>query len=257
VVAFGSGSFHAIAGPRGWSATGGAFAQDGSSLIAELPMPAGATLRQIDVRGVSATEDVQRWGLSVLSGSTGGFDLNVSLDVPGPIGLRSGVLLNTPTVIGIGQSLTVALFDSNMFNLASGFIVQYDLPVTGFFAVAPRRVYDSRTATAGKLTLGQTRTISVANGVDGTVGVVPVGAKAIAYNVTVTGTEGGFGFISVAPGGVTPGEEPSSMNWDRAGATIANGLQVGVNANREINVRCGGVTGSATHFIIDVVGYYL
>ena len=122
-------------------------------------------------------------------------------------------------------------------------------------------MYDSRSAapTPGKLATGANRVVSVADGRNLTTGavtvpgLVPAGARAIAYNVTVVDTEG-RGFVSVNPGDVTA-FAASSINWATAGQVVANAGIVALSFDRIIKVFCGGTGG--THFIIDITGYYL
>lgn len=130
------------------------------------------------------------------------------------------------------------------------------------FAITPTRVYDSRrpnpAGLTGLISNGQNRTISVADGRDtnGDVvspNIVPVGATAIAYNLTVVITSGA-GNLTVNPGGITTASA-ASINWNTAGAVVGNASTVGISAAREITVLCGGAS-SSTHFIVDVVGYY-
>ena len=83
--------------------------------------------------------------------------------------------------------------------------------------------------------------------------IVPVGATVVAANVTVTGTTGSFGFLSIYPGGYAG--EASTINWFGAGQTLANGVALTLNGSRQLNVICNG--GGSTHFIIDVSGYFL
>jgi hypothetical protein len=83
--------------------------------------------------------------------------------------------------------------------------------------------------------------------------LVPVGATAIAYNVTVTGTQGG-GWVRVTPGDMNT-DGTSTINWTRSGTTIANGSVVGLDSERNVNVTAGG--SGSTHVVIDIVGYYL
>ena len=84
--------------------------------------------------------------------------------------------------------------------------------------------------------------------------VVPPGATAIAYNLTVTRTTG-QGYLSVEPGGtVEPGG--SAINWSPGLASIANASVVKLDSQRRISVFIGGPAATSTHFIIDVVGYY-
>ena len=130
-----------------------------------------------------------------------------------------------------------------------------------FHAINPVRVYDSRAAapTPGALTGGSDRIVSVrdarpdATGAVATVGVVPAGASAVAYNITVADTTGA-GFLSVNPGDAT-GFSASSINWSASGQLLANGLVVKLDASRNVRVFAGGA--GSTNFIIDVLGYYL
>ncbi|MGZ4673019.1 MAG: hypothetical protein ACXV8K_10205, partial [Ilumatobacteraceae bacterium] len=129
-----------------------------------------------------------------------------------------------------------------------------------FIPIDPKRVYDSRVIDPiGPLGGSATRVISVANGYTVSTAtvdlpdVVPVGAKAIAYNLTITKTVGS-GFLAVAPGDATA-LGASSINWFTSGMTLANGLVVKLDSNRQVKVFCGG--GGSTQFIIDVLGYYL
>jgi hypothetical protein len=125
--------------------------------------------------------------------------------------------------------------------------------------VNPSRVYDSRlpTPTPGKLAGGGARVVSVADARSTTTGLVtlanlvPSGATAVAFNLTVTGTTGA-GFLSIAAGDAAT-YSASLINWTNAGTTTANASVVPLDANRQVKVFCGG--GSA-HFILDIVGYY-
>ena len=133
-----------------------------------------------------------------------------------------------------------------------------------FVPVAPARVYDSRWGSVaglvlGRLSSGGSRTVSVADGrnLDSggvtAAGVVPAGAVAVAYNVTLADTAG-QGFVTVAPGGATA-VASSTVNWSGSGQQIANGLAVGVDGARAVKVFAGG--GGSTQIIVDVVGYFL
>ena len=138
-------------------------------------------------------------------------------------------------------------------------------PDTGgaFHPITPTRVYDSRAAapSPGLLTNGNNRLVSVADGRNGAgvvtaANIVAAGATAVAANITITGTTGGFGYLAINPGGNTV-EGASTINWFGAGQTIANGVTLTLNASRQLTVICGGGAGASTHFIIDIAGYYL
>lgn len=129
-----------------------------------------------------------------------------------------------------------------------------------FTAVNPTRVYDSRLGSGpgtGRITGGQERVTSVANGIDaltGSVsvpGLVPAGATAIQYNLTVVETSGS-GFLQVSPSDVT-GVTSSSINWYQSNQIVANGLVVRLGGDRQVRTSAGG---GSTHYVIDVLGYY-
>lgn len=152
--------------------------------------------------------------------------------------------------------LVVNLATSRLNSVRVGYIDPTPKP---FHPIAPKRVYDSRLiAPLGPLATGSDRVISVANGYvtdTATVDVpdvVPAGATAIAYNITIDNTVGS-GFLSVNPGdAATLGG--SSINWSQSGQTLANGLVVKLDTNRQIKVFCGG--GGSTNFVVDVLGSY-
>ena len=126
-----------------------------------------------------------------------------------------------------------------------------------FTAVAPARVYDSRLS-GGRLSNGQSRVVNVANGINvgsgavTTPNLVPVGATAIQYNLTIADTRD-VGYVQVAPGDATA-VTGSSINWTGPNQVAANGLVVRLDGSRQ--VKAFAMVGS-TQFIIDVLGYYL
>ena len=124
----------------------------------------------------------------------------------------------------------------------------------------PSRVHDSRKPSANPITsTSGPRTVSIADKIDATGAVVtanliPAGATAIAYNLTIVNTVGTNGYLAINPGGVTA-VSASSINWSAAGLTLANASLVPVSAGRQVTVICGG-SSTSCNFIIDVVGYY-
>lgn len=130
-----------------------------------------------------------------------------------------------------------------------------------FHPIAPARVYDSRAATPaqGVIVNRGTRTVSVADkrNADGSVNtanIIPAGATAIAANVAVTGTTDINNFC-INPGGDTS-HPASTINWFASGQTLANGVVLTLNANREVTIVAGAQGGSA-HVFIDVTGYWM
>ena len=135
-----------------------------------------------------------------------------------------------------------------------------------FHPISPARVYDSRgnmgATAAGPIAQTQSRVIPVGdarnlNGTIATPNVVPPGATAITFNLTVTGTTGAFGYLSLVPGDAAS-FTTSTINWDGPGKSLANGGTIKLDANRQVKVFCSDPAAiSSTEFIIDVTGYYL
>jgi len=121
------------------------------------------------------------------------------------------------------------------------------------FLPSPLRAYDSRTATAGIMAAGSTRTVSLASGVDlaGTAAIaVPPGASAAIVTLTATET-GGPGFLTIYSDSASQ-PATSNLNFTTAGLSIAVSTQVAVDQSGEIKITAGP---AATHVIVDVVGY--
>jgi len=182
------------------------------------------------------------------------------LDVAGPITVAG----NTFTVVVLEADLVI---DNTAFayeiqlilNTAEvwGGRIAYVPPTRPFRSINPARVYDSRKG-GGLLAPNTSRVVSVKDGLDetgavSTPNVVPAGATAIAYNVTVTGTTAA-NFLSVTPGDAAFALA-STINFPGR-IDLANASVVGLDANRQVKVFCGDQAGS-THVVIDVVGYYL
>jgi hypothetical protein len=119
-----------------------------------------------------------------------------------------------------------------------------------FVPINPHRVYDSRTSSS--LFGGHSRTVSVATGTNGTANVVPAGATAITYTLTVTHTSGS-GHLIIYPAGVSR-PAVSTIYWSGSGQTIATGSTVRISNNRQITAYAAGT--GRTDFIIDVTGYF-
>jgi hypothetical protein len=234
-----------------WNSSG-----TGNFMSATLDLPVGALLTKVDVLGNRSSVGGQAWSLIMVNVVTGVDVVVGSSNLNSVNGATQGTItLNR--AVAPGETYVVRLDNTDANSRAVGVVYQYSAPGSAFVAVAPRRVYDSRKDTAGKLARGATRTVNVATEYQTTNSVVPAGATAIAYNITVTDTESGFGFLSVAPGGSAPSSNSSSINWSAAKTSLANGLVVGINAAREINVLCDGAADAKTNFLIDVLGYYV
>jgi len=129
------------------------------------------------------------------------------------------------------------------------------------FPINPVRVYDSRrpAPNPGVLAGGANRVVSVADARDEATGavvtanVVPAGATAIVFNLTIANTTGG-GFLAITAGSAA-GYSASHINWNTAGVVAANASIVPLDSLRQVRVFAGG--SGSTHFIIDISGYYL
>ncbi len=245
----------------------------GGSLLAPLDLPTSGRLRQVDVYGYSSGP--QNWYL-------------IKVDVTGLTKVIAQEAVNATGSVQVtwsglderpspGERLYVEVKPSTRTSTALGAVYQYVNPAAGLVLFGdpsvtpdpakpngPIRVYDSRKdAARGKIAIGQTRQLSVAHELaapdgNGRQNVVPTGARAIAYNLTITETETTFGYLQVVPAGQS-NFGASSINWDKTNTTIANGLIVGMSPSREIVVRCDGfpATPVKTHFVIDVTGYFV
>jgi hypothetical protein len=130
-----------------------------------------------------------------------------------------------------------------------------------FHAVSPFRAYDSRQAAYapnnGVMAPNTSRVISIKDARDTagnvtTADVVPAGATAITYNLTVASPTGP-NFLAVTPGDAAA-FTASSINFNGT-SDLANAATVAIDANRTVKVWAGDQSGS-THVLIDVTGYY-
>jgi hypothetical protein len=131
--------------------------------------------------------------------------------------------------------------------------------------IPPTRVYDSRKSMTpmanGILTTGSSRTISVKDrrnvntcAVEAT-DVIPAGATAVEFNLTIANTVGTNGFLAINPGTDTV-VHASHINWFGASQINANSGAIPVDGSRRVTVIAGG-TSTSCHFIVDITGYYL
>jgi hypothetical protein len=121
---------------------------------------------------------------------------------------------------------------------------------------APVRAYDSRQQTAGPLAADETRTVSLATGVTGdgsSAAAVPTGARAALVTLTITQSVDS-GFLTLYSAAVQGVPATSTINWTESGASVATTTTVLVNGDGQVKVTAGP---RGTHFIIDVIGYYI
>jgi hypothetical protein len=122
---------------------------------------------------------------------------------------------------------------------------------SSFFTVAPCRVVDTRDPNGPwggpALAAGAERNFIVAGRC-----TIPATARAVSFNVTVTGSTAG-GHLSLYPGGA-PLPLVSAVNFS-SGQTRANNAIVPLGVNGSLAVFCGLPSGTA-HVILDVNGYF-
>lgn len=139
-----------------------------------------------------------------------------------------------------------------------GIRIGYTRP-SPFVPIDPVRAFDSRAAlpSPGLFGPNTSRVISVKDARDvaghvDVLDVVPVGASAVAVNVTVTGPNGP-NFVAVLPGDAS-GYTTSTVNFGGS-ADVANGAIVKLDGNRQLKIFMGDQPGSA-HVIVDVTAYF-
>ncbi|WP_420451545.1 hypothetical protein [Ilumatobacter sp.] len=126
--------------------------------------------------------------------------------------------------------------------------------------LTPFRAFDSRFDAGGRLSAGDSVTVSVAVVLDPTTGAVvrrdavPAGAVAVAANVAAVRT-GGTGFLTVNPGG-DDAVGASALNWTD-GANLSNAGIYRLGGDRRLEVIAGGEAAAAADVVVDITGYYL
>jgi hypothetical protein len=126
-----------------------------------------------------------------------------------------------------------------------------DVGPQAYFTVVPCRLVDTRNPAGPRggpaLAAGATRTFDLAGAC-----AIPSTAKALALNVTVTGSTGAGNLRLHSPDELRPGT--STVNFT-AGQTRANNAQVRLGSTGAVSVFCSMASGSA-HVVLDVVGYF-
>jgi len=169
-----------------------------------------------------------------------------------PAGAVTFVNATTLTATAPAGSGTVAVAVTNPDTLSASLpsAFTYNAGV-GFYTVTPCRILDTR-RTAGPLgapalSAGGNRTFVIASQCG-----IPVGAKSVSVNVTITNAASA-GYVIVYPPGVA---QPvvSVLNY-RAGQTRANNAILPLGASGDVIVNCGSSFGTVD-FLVDVNGYF-
>jgi len=239
-----------------WSSNGYYVPGANTNISKLLPLPAGSRIVRLHPRAWAGGWRSQTWWLYQVeptANSGTGYTTRWSKTYSYSGYLTANESVNILILPGYQYEMWTAVFSSAPVTYDRGITVQYEGPVGPFFPIAPKRVYDSRVS-GGRIYNGQERLVFVGNQLGGGT-VVPSGAKAVALNVTLDATRSS-GYLSVRPDG-TAYDGTSSINWFMTNEIIANGVTSKLGGDRRVRVRTGGVSGGSTHFIFDVVGYYL
>lgn len=235
---------------------GGAWAANSGWVGTVLEVPAGSTIVEVTAYTFGTAEGslvVDRY-----VPAAGGYGESMT----GAIAASPVATVRTTTVamnrvVAADEGLHAYVYGTSTNHVVRGLRVAYRPAQAGFVPVTPYRAYDSRYKD-GKLSRGS-RIVPIADRVrppTGTVtarGIVPATASAIAYNLGVYATEAS-GYLAVTPP-TTLIVSASSLNWFGPDQSLSNGLVAPIDAARTVKVFAGGR--GATHFVIDVLGYYL
>ncbi|MDQ1245874.1 MAG: hypothetical protein QG597_241, partial [Actinomycetota bacterium] len=165
--------------------------------------------------------------------------------------IANGLVVN---VDGAG-AINVANWSAGKVNFLVDVVGYYSASGTQFYPLTSARVLDTRLSQggAGPILAGNdgVRIAYVSTTQNSWQPVVPAGAKAISYNLTVTGPSTG-GHLRVWPSNA-PLVDASVLNWPAAGYTRSNGTMVAISDQRQVRVYLGSGKADA---IIDVLGYY-
>ena len=222
------GSFHFLAGSYGYARLA-------------MQLPAGAIIREVEIYGTNSVGQVIS-DLWVVNSTTGVISNphSVNTSAAGPFTLTYATNLTvTATTV---PKVFVNLPNENA--LISGCRVGYTIP-SGFvpYANPNRRVYDTRTGGLTKLAANEERIISLG---------LPPGVGAAVLTLTLSGTEGGGGYVAVFNADTATWPGNSSVNWSAPGQDIANTVVTPVSADGKIKIRGGA---NKTNVIIDVTGH--
>ncbi len=125
-------------------------------------------------------------------------------------------------------------------------------PALRYYTLPPCRVVDTRLPSGPlggpALAAGTQRVFTIAGAC-----TVPASAKAVAVNATVTGPTSGGNLRLHSEATLTP--LVSSVNYS-PGQTRANNAIVPLSALGQMAVFCAQASGTTTHFILDVSGYF-
>jgi len=211
----------------------------GDHMAAQLHLPQGAVLREIDVWGqglafinlLRAPHDGSTWSSVKLTalGSGAGFQT-----------LREAIADEVVNLADYTYAVDV-IAPSSATGIA-GVRIGYIPPAVMIPSTPIARVLDTRSG--ARLAAGTDTVVPLG---------LPAGARAAILNLTVTQTTGTSGYIGVYPAELSatwPGN--SNLNWFGPGQNLATGITTAVGSFGAIILHVGE---NATHAIVDVQGY--
>jgi len=217
-------------------------------LVANLPLPTGAVIKEVQFVGTNNGSGAREFRIERYPLVGGGGQSAASVMMPS-MGSSLQTVTTTPYhLVDADYSYDAAVLTSSDVRIYSC-RVGYTGSL-GFFRVDPQvRKLDTRLPgpLSGRFLAGQTRAVTLTP-------ELPAGAAAALVNVTVTNTVNG-GFLTLFPA-LTSNPGTSSINWFGSGQTIANNATVAVSGLGQINVYCGGAGGPQADVIVDLLGYY-
>lgn len=137
---------------------------------------------------------------------------------------------------------------------------------SNFIAITPERILDTRSdvGLTGPFVSGVPQTLQVTGNVPiqpagapaSTATVVPSGATAVVFNVTVL-SPSTKGFLAIRPADATGAPAVSNINWGAGGANLANAVTVAMPTSGTFDGQVEiFVNGTVAHVLVDVAGYY-
>jgi hypothetical protein len=222
---------------------------------ANLDIPTGSTLARVDIYGYRASAGILEWDVFDNFGVYGAQSILANGDSASGTGvIRTTFTTFSNTTVATGHRLVVDLRNSADPGIGFvGAIYQYIPPTLSFVPIPPTRALDTRYGTgglSGPFSNHAARTFQVTGGISG----VPIGAKAVTGNLTVTGqTSNGYLYI-----GPVAMDNPSSSTLNvPAGDDRANGVTVQLSSTGTLSITfVAPSSGPIAHAIFDVTGYY-
>lgn len=220
------------------------------TLVTPLPVPSSAAMRQINLSYLG-TPTVQIWRRPLADPRNEESLVNETLPMhTGSDPRAESIDVDLPVEPGVAYSLRVACpIGTSVFAASIGYEPPTALPDGSLSFLPldpPTRPLDTRQPgyTLGKLAAEEVRVLDLG---------LPASARAAVINLTITGTESSFGYVSVYAAGI-PWPGNSSINWSSPELTAANSVITAVDDQGRIAIRGGE---ASTHVIVDVLGAFV